>query len=85
MATRPDRHLSERDLRALSTADLLSLIQADISELDEDEARRERLERGPFHVVTCCNKRLGDFPPYALVRCPFCFTWHKASDFPQAR
>lgn len=34
MEARPSRNLTDRDLRALSTDDLLAVIQADIRELD---------------------------------------------------
>jgi hypothetical protein len=37
----------------------------------------------PFHAVTCCNHHMGDFPPIARVRCPFCGQWHRAGDFPE--
>lgn len=35
-----------------------------------------------LHSVTCCNHHMGDFPPWARVRCPFCSEWHRAGDFP---
>jgi hypothetical protein len=82
-----DRHLSDRELRALSTADLLSLIQRDITELDTLIGRRrppaQEPPLGPFHAVTCCNRYMGDFPPFARVRCPFCGTWLCAGSFPR--
>lgn len=114
MEARTARPSQERDLRALSTADLLSLIQQDIRELDQiihvrrrhdveekprplkgsrrsaqaiaDEAAAaaEEVEAPPLHRVACCNHTMGDFPPWAQVRCPFCSTWHKAGDFPRS-
>lgn len=82
------RHQADGDLRTLSTDQLLSLIQEDIRTLDQ--VHRERLleefapERIPLFAVTCCNKHLGDFPAQALVRCPYCWTWHRAGDDPPA-
>jgi hypothetical protein len=35
-----------------------------------------------LHSITCCNHHMGDFPPWARVRCPFCSEWHRAGDFP---
>lgn len=37
-----------------------------------------------FHVVTCCNRFIGEFPPIARVRCPRCRKWHRARAFPRA-
>lgn len=44
MDARAPRHLSERDLRALSTDDLLSLIHSDIQELDRLITARKRTQ-----------------------------------------
>lgn len=114
MTARPTRHLTERDLRALSTAELLDVIQQDIRDLDRTWRQRrkeaqaaasgqavpkpgkdklaeilaELAELQPpddlaaFHRVTCCGTQLGDFPPMARVRCPFCEEWHSAGKFP---
>lgn len=114
MAARPSRHLTERELRALSTSDLLDLIQQDMRDLDRTWRKRrkeaqvaatghpvpkpgrdkladilaELAEMQPpddlatFHHVICCDSHLGDFPPMARVRCPFCEAWHGAGDFP---
>lgn len=114
MDARPARQqVPDRDLRALSTADLLSLIADDIKELDSIISVRRRTQREqkhggkkqtarealdavlgvaepeepepespPLHAVTCCNHHMGDFAPWARVRCPFCQEWHRAGDFP---
>lgn len=114
MEARPTRQLTERELRALSTTELLELIQADIRDLDKAWRQRRRpaqaaappspargkekdrladiltelAELQPpenlavFHSVTCCGVHMGDFPPMARVRCPFCEAWHRAGDFP---
>lgn len=36
-----------------------------------------------LHTVSCCGKKLGSFPAFSRVRCPFCERWHTAGDFPQ--
>lgn len=106
MEDRQSHPSPDRDLRTLSTEDLLSLIERDITELDQrigmqrEAEQRRRAARPrtvreamdslapeiplPFHTVTCCNHHMGDFPGAALVRCPFCGTWHRAADFPFA-
>jgi len=108
------RNVADRDLRNLSTDDLLSLIRSDIKELDALIAARRPAPRSQekrpgrrrsakeamddlvgveedeppeavvLHSVSCCNHHMGDFPPWARVRCPFCSEWHRAGDFPQA-
>lgn len=108
------RNVADRDLRHLSTDDLLSLIREDIRELDALISARRPVSRssqekkpsrhktakeamndvmGPedaepegftLHSVTCCNHHMGDFPPWARVRCPFCSEWHRAGDSPLA-
>ncbi|HWI62057.1 MAG TPA: hypothetical protein VNT75_09485 [Symbiobacteriaceae bacterium] len=105
------RIVADRDLRHLSTDDLLKLIREDCRELDALISTRRALARGhepkpapkhrtakeavdavmrgeeppevvSLHSVTCCNHHMGDFPPWARVRCPFCNEWHRAGDFP---
>jgi hypothetical protein len=84
-AARPS---SDRELRALSTKDLLNLIQHDIAELDKiDKVRRDLREPDPIirpalHTVSCCGVHMGDFVAIAGVRCPFCGTWYKAGNAP---
>lgn len=110
------RSVPDRELRFLSTDDLIALIRADIKELDGLISASRRAARGAteekkptgrhksvrdamdtvlpaapaedaeerveLHGVTCCNHHMGDFPPWARVRCPFCNEWHRAGDFP---
>ncbi len=117
MEAQPSRHLTERELRTLSTAELLDLIQQDIRDLDRVWRQRKKAaqlanthakpsppakekdrlaeilaelaahqppeELATFHRVTCCGAHMGDFPPMARVRCPFCEQWHRAGDFPE--
>jgi hypothetical protein len=45
-------------------------------------AADEAPETVELHSVSCCNHHMGDFPPWARVRCPFCSEWHRAGDFP---
>lgn len=107
------RFVADRDLRHLSTEDLIKLIREDIRELDTLIAARrpapksqekkpgrhrtakdaldalmaepeEEPEVVALHRVTCCNHHMGDFPPWARVRCPFCSEWHRAGDAPKA-
>lgn len=102
------RNVADRDLKFLSTDDLLTLIREDIRELDalisarrpapknqEKKPARHRTAREAtdeldevdavmLHSVTCCSHHMGDFPPWARVRCPFCSEWHRAGDFPSA-
>jgi hypothetical protein len=108
----PGRSVPDRDLRTLSTDELIALIRSDIKELDGIIAAERRAARGndekkaarhktvreamdaavpeaeeeqvEMHSVTCCNHHMGDFPPWARVRCPFCNEWHRAGDFPNA-
>jgi len=47
-----------------------------------DALPEDDLEEIALHAVTCCNHHMGDFAPWARVRCPFCSEWHKAGDFP---
>ena len=99
------RSVADRDLKLLSTDDLLTLIREDIRELDalilarrpaaksqEKKPGRHRtakeamdeldeVDAVALHSVTCCNHHMGDFPPWARVRCPFCSEWHRAGDF----
>jgi len=111
------RLTSERDLRTLSTDELLALIDGDIRSMDNAYRHRHRNapsyvpppagttlgrprkkkelseilaelapepEPSPFHLITCCDNKLGQFPAAARVRCPFCETWHRAGDFEKA-
>jgi hypothetical protein len=112
------RLTTERDLRTLSTEELLALINGDIQTMDSAYRHRHRNapsytppqpktttsgrsrkkkdlteilaelapepEPSPFHLVTCCDNTLGQFPAPARVRCPFCETWHRAGDFREA-
>jgi hypothetical protein len=89
MDDRPGRNPTERELRALSTDEFLRLIEQDLRELDRLIAARQPPvtddpPHPPFHTVICCQHRLGDFMAATLVCCPFCGTWHRASDFPLA-
>ncbi|MDF2627743.1 MAG: hypothetical protein K0R39_1574 [Symbiobacteriaceae bacterium] len=50
--------------------------------IDEVMGADDEPEAVKMHSVTCCNHHMGDFPPWARVRCPFCNEWHRVGDFP---
>lgn len=85
MAVQPAQNLTDRDLRAMDLKQFLALVEQDIHELDQTRREKRRLleerllpplESLPLYPVSCCGKRLGEFPRSALVRCPFCGEWH---------
>lgn len=87
MEAHTPRFTTERELRALTTEELLALIQADIRELDARIKQRRAKpapppepepEGPPLHRVSCCGYTMGTFLAGARVRCPFCSTWHTA-------
>lgn len=69
------RHLTERDLRDLSTAELIDLLRDDARELDTRLSKQGDQHDGLI-AVYCCNRFLGRFMAAARVRCPRCGTWH---------
>ena len=87
MEAQSQRHLSDRDLRALSTADLLSLIRADINELDslirvrpkaKEAAKPSRQKAVPDVREAAVAEESPETMPLHMVVC----CGHHMGDFP---